>query len=112
MQNYIKLAVLIGILATVVPMIYDAVKMYFSTTGTWWEKTIAAGRGSATIAWNRFVALCAAAAGILADGADYLNDPNLSAAIKAALQPQYVAGFVVLVTVITIWARKRTLPAK
>lgn len=63
-------------------------------------------RHSATILWARLVAC----AGLLMAAAEtVLQDPALSQAVQAALQPKFVPYYVIAIGLITELARRRTL---
>jgi len=60
---------------------------------------------SVTILWARAVAL----AGILlVAGQALLADPNVTAAIQAALQPKFIPYYVIAIGLVTEIARRRT----
>jgi hypothetical protein len=99
-------AVVLAIFAYVV---FDFAREYIRASGSTWDRLIAAGKGSATIVWQRFVMLISAVAGGLASLADWLNAPGLADAIKDAMTPEYVAFFMIAVAIITEIARRRTL---
>ncbi len=92
---------------------YTAITFYIeyvkSTAVTTWAKFLDATKGSATILWSRFVIVIGSVAGFAGQAADALGEPSVSSAIQAALKPEYVAAFLVIVSLITIFARKRTL---
>lgn len=79
------------------------------TDGTVWERLLAAGSDSATKLWARFMVIVGAGLGLLTTAADYLGDPGLSAAIQQYLDPRYVGAAMILISLVTIWARRRTL---
>lgn len=106
---YIRIVFALFLIAIVAFFVFDMVKLYAATPGSTWDRILAAGRGSATIVWGRFVAIVAAAIGLLPDAADLFGDPSLGDAIKAALNPQYVAAFTIGIALISIFARRRTL---
>ncbi len=90
--------------------VYDMVRLYATAQGSTAQRLLSAGQGSLTILVNRFVAIVTAITGVLASFVtDYLNDPKLAGEIQAFLKPEYVAGFLVICTLLSIWARKRTL---
>jgi hypothetical protein len=89
--------------------LYDAVTGYIAATGTVWERLLAAGKGSATIVWSRFVVMVSGLSGGLVVAADYLNAPGVASAVQSVIQPQYVMAFTVAIAVITEFARRRTL---
>lgn len=90
-------------------VIMDFVREYRRTPGSVWDRAVAAGKGSATILWARFVAIVSALAALLVEFADYLNAPGVAEAIKGILQPEYVGLFMVAIAIITEFARRRTL---
>jgi hypothetical protein len=72
-----------------------------------WDKAKTWFRHSLTILWARGVAFVGV---LLAVGETLLQDPNVAAAIQAALQPKYVPYYVIAIGVITELARRRTAP--
>jgi hypothetical protein len=89
--------------------IVDAVIAYHRAVGSVWQRTLAAGKQSATIVWARLVVIITAGISGLAWLADFVNQPGVSAAITTYLKPNVVAGIMVAVAVITELARRRTL---
>lgn len=71
-----------------------------------WDRIKTWFRNSATILWARLVA-CAGL--LLAAAETVLQDPALSQAVQAALQPRYVPYYVIAIGLITELARRRTL---
>lgn len=88
---------------------YVVVSSYLSTSGTWWERLLAASQNSATILWSKFVMLIGFATAGMDSVADLLGMPEVKDVIQSAMKPQYVALFVVVVAAVTILARKRTM---
>ena len=71
-----------------------------------WDEVKAWFKYSLTILWARAVAL----AGLLLAAAEaLLQDPNVSAALQAALQPKYVPYYVIAIGLVTEIARRRSL---
>lgn len=81
---------------------------YYKSEGSWWQRLLAASRESATILWNKAVILATGLITGVATLADKL-DPGTAEQIKTILPPNWVAGFMVAVAVISIVARLRTL---
>jgi hypothetical protein len=103
-------AILIGVFLVInVWLIWTFVRDYARATGTPWQRMVAAGQESVTILWSKVLMLLGALSGLIVKAADYLGDTGLSTQLQALLKPEYVGAFVVLVAVITIYARKRTL---
>ena len=70
-----------------------------------WDEVKAWFKYSLTILWARAVAL----AGLLLAAAEaLLQDPNVSAALQAALQPKYVPYYVIAIGLVAEIARRRT----
>jgi len=71
-----------------------------------WDEVKAWFKYSLTILWARAVALTGL---LLATAESLLQDPNVSAALQAALQPKYVAYYVIAIGLVTEIARRRSL---
>jgi len=80
-----------------------------STENPGWHRWLDAAQGSATILWSKFVMLVGSLTGLLVSVTDYFNEPAISNAIKTYMTPQAWTAVMLAVTVITIWARKRTI---
>lgn len=107
---YVRFAIVAVIVGVAAWFLFDAARLYLQTPGSVWDRALAAGKGSATILLQRFVALVTAIASALAFMAtNYLDDPSLATAIQSALKPEYVGGAMLAIALLTIWARKRTL---
>jgi phage-related protein len=104
-----KILILIAALAIIAYLACDFAQEYRSAPGTVWDRMLAAGKGSATILWARFSVVVGAVSAVLVNGANLLNAPGVADAIKAAMQPQYVAIFTIGVALVTELARRRTL---
>jgi hypothetical protein len=71
-----------------------------------WDEVKAWFKYSLTILWARVMAL----AGLLLAAAEaLLQDPNVSGAVQAALQPKYVPYYVIAIGLVTEIARRRSL---
>ena len=99
------------LVAALVYVVIDFVRAYLAAAGTVWQRLLATSRNSATILWQRFTIALAGFADALVFVADLLQAPGVAEPIKSVLQPQYVAVFVVVVTVVGELARRRTLGA-
>ena len=82
---------------------------FAAASGPLWDRLLAAGRGSATKLWAKFVAVVGAAVGVLASSADFFGSPAVADAIRAYVTPEYVAAAFLVVSLITELARNRTL---
>jgi hypothetical protein len=90
-------------------IVYRVWTRYRSTTGTTWERILATAKGSATIAWQYIVIAGGAVISSLGFIAEVLNMPDVQAWLKASLQPSYVGLALVVISIITVYARLRTL---
>jgi hypothetical protein len=97
------------LLAFLVYFAFEMVKDYRAAAGSAWQRILAAGKASATIAWARFTVIVAAFVNSLVWLADVVNAPMVASAIQTYLKPSVVAGIMVAVALITELARRRTL---
>lgn len=80
--------------------------------GTLVERLLAAGKGSATKLWARFVALASAGIGAFIGMADQLHNPHVAEVIhliQKHVGARWVALSIVVIMVMTEVARNRTL---
>lgn len=70
-----------------------------------WDRLKAAFKHSLTILWARLVALAGL---LLASGQALIADPNVSDAVRALLNPQYIPYYVIAIGLITELCRRRT----
>ena len=87
----------------------DFIVGYANATGTFWDRALTAGKGSATILWQRLVIFTSGLSALLVELATYFNVPQIDSAIQAVLKPQYIGFFTIAVAVVTEFARRRTL---
>lgn len=111
-MDMIRLAVAVVMVLIALWLIVVFVRDYTVAIGTPWQRALTASRESATMLWGKIVMLVGLLSTGLVSAADYLNDPTLAEAIKAWLQPAYVTTFVMVVAMVTLFARMRTLPPK
>lgn len=95
------------ILAAVAWLVLSFVREVSASSGTLWQRMLAAAEQSATILWQKFVIVVGALTAVLTELATWLNEPSLVEPIKAVMQPQYVAYFTIFVALVTVWARRR-----
>lgn len=105
----LKLLGLLVILVLIACIIIDFLREFATVKGSVWQRLLAAGKGSATIIWQRFLMLIGAGTAALAELADLLNAPGVADTIKSYMQPQYVAAFIIVAALIGELARWRTL---
>lgn len=76
--------------------------------GTWWQKSLAAARDSATILWTKFCAAVALVVYQLDSLADLAGLPEWKDAINTWLgNPRAIAGVMLAISLVTFWARTR-----
>ena len=81
---------------------------YKEAQGTMWERALEASRDSATILWSKLLIV----GSVFVNGVAYLAsalDAGTVEQIKVYLPVEYVTGFLVLVAIVTIVARLRSL---
>jgi hypothetical protein len=89
---------------------WHMVIQYRKATGSTWERLLAAGKESATILWGKFCMLLSGLIASLDSFADLINMPELKTYIEMALgNPKVVAGVMLALSAVSIYARKRTL---
>lgn len=106
----LSLAIALGAVGVFAFVLATFVRDFKAATGSLWERLLASAEDSATKLWAKALVLVSTAAGSLVFATDYVNDPQLSAMIKAALPPELLPIFGIVAAVVTIWARNRTLP--
>jgi hypothetical protein len=114
MLHLIKIAFGLGFLAIAAYVAYTCYTSYKEVAaqpGEWngWERLWAAGRGSATKLWAKFVMLVAGLTANLDSIADFLGMPELKTAIDTYIgNPKIIAGVMLIISLVTIKARNRT----
>jgi|KBSSwiStaDraftv2_1062776.scaffolds.fasta_scaffold3716596_1 hypothetical protein len=78
-------------------------------TGSLWQRTLKAGRQSATIAWAKLVILVGGLVAVLDRLADLAGDQSLATQIQQYATPQMVGYVMIAIMIVNIWARLRTL---
>lgn len=106
-------ALSIGILIATVIMTgwigFTFVHAWMVEAGSFWQRTLKAGRESATIVWAKIVIIAAGLVAVLDRIADLAGDPSLTAQIQQYATPQ-IAGYVMIaIMLVNVWARLRTL---
>jgi hypothetical protein len=78
-------------------------------SGSFWQRTLAAGKDSATIVWSKIIIAASAFIGVLVQLATAAGDPQIGAKLHEVLTPQVFSGVMIAIMFITVLARKRTL---
>lgn len=108
--NLIFICWTIGVLCVGAYGIYEFVTSYKASTNTGFQRILDGARGSATILWVRFVFIVGMGIDAMAALADFLGAPTVSAAITQYGDPKMVAALMIVIAVVTEFARRRTLP--
>jgi hypothetical protein len=89
---------------------FQLVVAYRKARGSTWQRLLAAGKESATILWGKFCILLSGLIASLDSLAEFLNLPELKTYIETALgNPKTVAGVMLVLSAVSIYARRRTL---
>jgi hypothetical protein len=105
---WVGLAINVFMLVVAGWIVWTFSREYKEAKGTMWERALEASWDSATILWSKIVII----ATVFVNGVAYLAsamDSGTVEQIKFYLPAEYVAGFMVLVMLITIIARIRSL---
>jgi hypothetical protein len=103
----------IGLLVLTVLMIawigFTFVHAWIAETGSFWQRTLKAGKDSATIVWAKLVLIAGGLVAVLDKIADLAGDPSLATQIQQYATPQIVGYAMMAVMCVNVWARLRTL---
>jgi hypothetical protein len=103
----------IGLLVLTVLMIawigFTFVHAWIAETGSFWQRTLKAGKDSATIVWAKLVFIAGGLVAVLDKIADLAGDPSLATQIQQYATPQIVGYAMMAVMCVNVWARLRTL---
>jgi hypothetical protein len=106
-------AMSIGILIVTLLMIgwiaFTFVHAWMVETGSAWQRTLKAGKQSATIVWTKVVILAGGLMAVLDKISELAGDPSLTAQIQQYVTPQIVGYVMVAIMFVNVWARLRTL---
>lgn len=106
-------ALSIGLLALTVLMIgwivFTFVHAWITETGSFWQRTLKAGKDSATIVWAKVVLIAGGLVAVLDKIASLVGDPSLATQIQQYVTPQIVSYVMMGIMFVNVWARLRTL---
>ena len=109
-MNTARLLVDLFFLALLIVVGWQLAASYREASGSTWERLLCAGRESATILWGKICILLSGLIASLDSLADFLNMPELKTYIETALgNPKTVAGVMLVLSAVSIYARRRTL---
>jgi hypothetical protein len=103
----------IGLLVLTVLMIgwigFTFVHAWITETGSFWQRTLKAGKDSATIVWAKVVLVVGGLVAVLDKIANLFGDPSLATQIQQYVTPQIVSYVMMGIMFVNVWARLRTL---
>lgn len=105
---WVGLAINVFMLAVAGYIVWTFSREYKEAKGTMWERALEASRDSATILWSKLLIV----GSVFVNGVAYMAnalDVGTVEQIKVYLPVEYVTGFLVVVSIITIIARLRSL---
>jgi hypothetical protein len=106
-------ALSIGLLVLTLLMIawigFTFVHAWIAETGSFWQRTLKAGKDSATIVWAKLVLIVGGLVAVLDKIADLAGDPSLATQIQQYATPQMVGYAMMAIMCVNVWARLRTL---
>jgi hypothetical protein len=106
-------ALSIGLLALTAVMTgwiaFTFVHAWATETGSFWQRTLKAGKDSATIVWAKVVLVVGGLVAVLDKMATLAGDPTLAAQIQQYVTPQIVSYVMMGIMFVNVWARLRTL---
>jgi hypothetical protein len=109
MFHMLSIAILVVTLLMVGWIGFTFVYAWMTETGSLWQRTLKAGRESATIVWAKVVMIAGGLVAVLDTIADLAGDPSLTAQIQQYTTPQIVGYVMVGIMFVNVWARLRTL---
>lgn len=109
MYHALSIGVLIVTLLMVGWIALTFVRAWTVETGSFWQRTLKAGKESATIVWAKAVIVAGGLVAVLDKIAELAGDPSLTAQIQQYATPQIVGYVLVAIMFVNVWARLRTL---
>jgi len=88
---------------------FTFVHAWITETGSFWQRTLKAGKDSATIVWAKVVLVTGGLVAVLDKIANLFGDPSLAAQIQQYVTPQLLSYVMIGVMFVNVWARLRTL---
>jgi hypothetical protein len=88
---------------------FTFVHVWTTETGSFWQRTLKAGKDSATIVWAKVVLVVGGLVAVLDKIASLAGDPSLATQIQQYVTPQIVSYVMIGIMFVNVWARLRTL---
>lgn len=96
------------ILAAVIAVTVIYTRNFILADGSWYKRAWVAARNSAVLLWSYLVILATGVISAIAGLADIV-DPGVEARIRDALPPNFMAGFIIAMMLVTVAARLRSM---
>ena len=109
MFDALSIALLVFTLIMVGWIASTFVHAWITETGSLWQRTLKAGKDSATIVWAKVVLVAGGLVAVLDKLASLFGDPSLAAQIQQYITPQIVSYVMIGIMFVNVWARLRTL---
>lgn len=109
MFHAFSLGLLLVTLAMIGWIVFTFVRAWTVESGSLWQRTLKAGKDSATIVWTKVVLVVGGLVAVLDKMATLAGDPSLAAQIQQYATPQIVSYAMIAIMFVNIWARLRTL---
>lgn len=90
-------------------IVFTFVHAWITETGSFWQRTLKAGKDSATIVWAKVVLVVGGLVAMLDKIATLTGDPSLATQIQQYATPQIVSYVMMGIMFVNVWARLRTL---
>ena len=109
MLHVLSVGLLLLTFAMIGWILFTFVRAWIVETGSFWQRTLKAGKDSATIVWAKVVLVAGGLVAVLDKIAGLAGDPSLAAQIQQYATPQLVSYVMIAIMLVNIWARLRTL---
>ena len=109
MLHALSVALLVLTVLMIGWIVFTFVRAWATETGSFWQRTLKAGKDSATIVWAKLVLVAGGLVGVLDKLAGLAGDPSLATQIQQYATPQIVGYAMVAIMFVNVWARLRTL---
>ena len=90
-------------------IVFTFVRAWITEAGSFWQRTLKAGKDSATIVWAKVVLVMGGLVALLDKIATLTGDPSLATQIQQYVTPQIVSYVMIGIMFVNVWARLRTL---
>jgi hypothetical protein len=109
MFQALSIALLILTVLMIGWIVFTFVRAWMVEAGSFWQRTLKAGKDSATIVWAKLVLVAGGLVAVLDKVAGLAGDPSLATQIQQYATPQIVGYVMVAIMFVNVWARLRTL---